>query len=81
MRVVNSFFKTLTDYDLEKGYLVDAIALKEEAESKTEWVDTDYEEVKMYFEYSKPTQEITLEQRTEALEKAMLEMMGVSLND
>lgn len=53
MRVVNSFFETLIDYDLNKGYLVDSIALKEEAELKTEWNDDDYEEVKMYVEYSK----------------------------
>ena len=53
MRVVNQALKTITEYDLNKGYLVPATAVKEDATpidnvTKFAWADADYEEVQMY---------------------------------
>ena len=53
MRDVNQALKTITEYDLNKGYLVPATAIKEDATpidnvTKFAWADEDYEEVQMY---------------------------------
>ena len=53
MRVVNQALKTITEYDLNKGYFVPAAAVKEDATpidnvTKFAWADADYEEVQMY---------------------------------
>lgn len=53
MRVVNQKLETITEYDLNKGYLVSATAVKEYATpidnvTKFAWADEDYEEVQMY---------------------------------
>lgn len=53
MRVVNTKFKTITEYDLTTGRLVSTFAIKEDAEpidnvKKFAWADEDWEEVQMY---------------------------------
>ena len=60
MRIVNQELKTITEYDLNKGYLVPATAIKEDATpidnvTKFAWADDEYEEVQMYV----PSQEVT----------------------
>jgi hypothetical protein len=60
MRIVNQALKTITEYDLNKGYLVPATAIKEDATpidnvTKFAWADDEYEEVQMYV----PNQEVT----------------------
>lgn len=53
MRIVNQALKTITEYDLSKGYLVPVTAIKEDATpidnvTKFAWADEDYEEAQMY---------------------------------
>lgn len=53
MRVINENYETITEYDLSKGQLVKAEAIREDASpidnvSKFAWYDEDYEEVMMY---------------------------------
>ena len=53
MRIVNQALKTITEYDLNKGYLVPVTAIKEDATpidnvTKFAWADDEYEEVQMY---------------------------------
>lgn len=55
MRIVNENFETIdeAEADLSKGYLIDTIAVREDAEPidnviKWAWTDDDYETVKMY---------------------------------
>lgn len=53
MRVVNENFETLTEYDLEAGYLIPAVVIRQDAapidgETKFAWADEDYEEAQMY---------------------------------
>ena len=53
MRVINENLETITEYDLTKGQLVSATAIREDAEpidniTKHAWADEDYEEVQMY---------------------------------
>ena len=60
MRIVNEHFETITEYDLEKGYLAPALAVREDAEpidnvTKWAWKDEDYESVQMYLLYTEPT--------------------------
>jgi hypothetical protein len=60
MRIVNQALKTIAEYDLNKGYLVPATAIKEDATpidnvTKFAWADDEYEEVQMYV----PNQEVT----------------------
>lgn len=59
MRVVNAVFETLTDYDLETGYLTPAVVIREDAvpidgETKVAWADEDYEEAQMYIPGTRP---------------------------
>lgn len=59
MRVVNAAFETLTEYDLETGYLTPAVVIREDAapidgETKFAWSDEDYEEVQMYIPGTRP---------------------------
>lgn len=53
MRVVNSNLETLQEYDLGKGFLIPATAIKENATpidnvTKFAWHDDDYEDAMMY---------------------------------
>ena len=53
MRIVNEKFDTITDYDPEKGRLLPAVAIREDAQpidnvSKWAWSEKDYEPVMMY---------------------------------
>ena len=53
MRVVNKNFETITEYDLSKGYLINVIAIREDAKpidniTKYAWADSDYEAAQMY---------------------------------
>lgn len=84
MRVINENHETITDYDLSAGYLTNAIVIKEDAlpidnVTKFAWADDDYEEVQMYVPNREETYQPTESERLDALEYAMLEMMGVSL--
>ena len=61
MRVVNQALKTITEYDLNKGYFVPATAVKEDAApidnvTKFAWADADYEEVQMYIHNQEGTE-------------------------
>ena len=56
MRIVNETFETITEYDLSKGQLMKAEAIREDASpidnvTKFAWYDEDYEEVMMYVPY------------------------------
>lgn len=71
MRVVNQKLETITEYDLNKGYLVPATAIKEDAASidnvtKFAWADEDYEEVQMYVPDQEATEAPTQMDRIEA---------------
>ena len=64
MRIVNEKFETITEYDLEKGYLTPAVAVREDATpidniTKFAWYDEDYENVQMYVPNLKPEPEPT----------------------
>lgn len=53
MRVIDQKFNTITEYDLTKGQLVTAKAIREDAEpiddkTKFAWTEEDWEEVQMY---------------------------------
>ena len=56
MRIIDKNGNTITDYDLSKGYLLDAVAIKEDAtplgDDKQAWYDNDYEDVKQYCTYN-----------------------------
>lgn len=66
MRVVDTELKTITEYDLTKGQLVSATAIREDAtpidnKTKWAWADEDYEEVQMYI----PNRQLSVEESTE----------------
>lgn len=55
MRTVNQDLQTITEYDLEKGSLMPAKAIREDATpidnvTKWAWEEDDYEDVMMYVE-------------------------------
>lgn len=84
MRVINENYETITEYDLSAGHLYTTIAIKEDAlpidnVTKFAWADDDYEEVQMYVPNREETYQPTDKERLEALEVALLEMMGVAL--
>lgn len=62
MRVVNQDLQTIADYDLRKGRLVQAKAVREDATPidnviKWAWADADYEDVLVYVETPGETEE------------------------
>lgn len=62
MRVVNQDLQTIADYDLRKGRLVQAKAVREDAApinnvTKWAWADDDYEDVMMYVEMPEASKE------------------------
>lgn len=62
MRTVNQDLQTITEYDLGKGVLLPARAVKEDAApidnvTKWAWAENDYEDVMMYVEIPKETEE------------------------
>lgn len=77
MRIVNEHFETITEYDLEKGYLAPALAVREDAEpidnvTKWAWEDKDYEDVQMYLLY---TEQHPVEPTTDDVLNALLGVM------
>lgn len=59
MRVVNTQMETLTEYDLEAGYLIPAQVIRQDAppidgKTKFAWADEDYEEAQMYIPGTRP---------------------------
>ena len=72
MRVVNENFESITEYDLEKGCLVPATAIREDAEpinhvTKHAWADEDYEDVLMYVQATEPESAPTAQEDTDAM--------------
>lgn len=77
MRIVNESFETITEYDIDKGYLVPTVAIREDATpidnvTKWAWYDEDYEEVQMYVLYPEQT---ATEPTTDDILNAMLGVM------
>lgn len=61
MRKVNQHLQTITEYDLGKGILLPAKAIKEDAApidnvTKWAWAEDDYEDVMMYVETPEETE-------------------------
>ena len=61
MRTVNQHLQTITEYDLGKGILLPAKAIKEDAApidnvTKWAWAEDDYEDVMMYVETPEETE-------------------------
>ena len=62
MRTVNQHLQTITEYDLGKGILLPAKAIKEDAApidnlTKRAWAEDDYEDVMMYVETPEETED------------------------
>ena len=62
MRIIDENYDTIqeSEADLEKGFLVNALSVREDAKpidniTKFAWSDDDYEEVKMYRLYTTET--------------------------
>lgn len=60
MRVINQNHETITNYDLNAGYLVPTQAVREGAvpidnKTKWAWAEEDWEEVLMYFPHTGST--------------------------
>lgn len=71
MRFVNQNLETITDFDLKKGFLIPAKAIKEDATpidnvTKFAWDDADYEDVQMYMPNQETTEAPTQLDRIEA---------------
>ena len=71
MRVVNQTLETIAEYDLNKGGLVPAKAIREDAVPidnviKFAWADEDYEDVQMYMPNQKANEAPTQMDRIEA---------------
>ena len=83
MRVVNKYLETLREYDLDKGILIPATAIKEDAVpidnvTKFAWDDEDYEDAMMYV-LNPETPEPTQAERIAELEEALaLLLSGVT---
>lgn len=61
MRTVNQHLQTITEYDLGKGILLPAKAIKEDTApidnvTKWAWAEDDYEDVMMYVETPEETE-------------------------
>ena len=63
MRIIDENYNTIqeSEADLEKGFLVNALSVREDAKpidniTKFAWSDDDYEEVKMYRLYTTETE-------------------------
>lgn len=81
MRVVDQFLKTITEYDLDKGTLMPARAVKEGAApiddiTKWAWAEDDYEDVMMYVETPEET-EGYISQEAKELEAIKAELKGL----
>ena len=81
MRTVNQHLQTITEYDLGKGILLPAKAIKEDAApidnvTKWAWAENDYEDVMMYVETQEET-EGYISQEAKELEARKAELKGL----
>ena len=81
MRTVNQHLQTITEYDLGKGILMPAKAIKEDATpidnvTKWAWAEDDYEDVMMYVETPEET-EGYISQEAKELEAIKAELKGL----
>ena len=81
MRTVNQHLQTITEYDLGKGILLPAKAIKEDAApidnvTKWAWAEDDYEDVMMYVETPEKT-EGYISQEAKELEAIKAELKGL----
>lgn len=81
MRVVTQDLQTIADYDLRKGRLVQAKAVREDAApidnvTKWAWAEDDYEDVMMYVETPEETEEYVSPEAKE-LEAIKTELKGL----
>lgn len=81
MRTVNQHLQTITEYDLGKGILLPAKAIKEDAATidnvtKWAWAEDDYEDVMMYVETPEETEEY-VSQEAKELEAIKAELKGL----
>lgn len=81
MRTVNQHLQTITEYDLGKGILLPAKAIKEDAApidnvTKWAWAEDDYEDVMMYVETPEET-EGYVSQEAKELEAIKTELKGL----
>ena len=81
MRTVNQHLQTITEYDLGKGILLPAKAIKEDAApidnvTKWAWAEDDYEDVMMYVETQEET-EGYISQEAKELEAIKAELKGL----
>lgn len=81
MRTVNQHLQTITEYDLGKGILLPAKAIKEDAApidnvTKWAWAEDDYEDVMMYVETPAET-EGYVSQEAKELEAIKTELKGL----
>ena len=81
MRTVNQHLQTITEYDLGKGILLPAKAIKEDAApidnvTKWAWAEDDYEDVMMYVETPEET-EGYVSQEAKELEAIKAELKGL----
>lgn len=81
MRVVNQDLQTIADYDLRKGRLVQAKAVRDDATpidnvTKWAWAEDDYEDVMMYVETPEETEEYVSPEAKE-LEAIKTELKGL----
>lgn len=81
MRTVNQHLQTITEYDLGKGILLPAKAIKEDAApidnvTKWAWAEDDYEDVMMYVETPEEIEEYVSPEAKE-LEAIKTELKGL----
>ena len=81
MRTVNRDLQTITEYDLEKGSLLPAKAIREDAApidnvTKWAWAEDDYEDVMMYVETPEDAGEY-ISQETKELEAIKAELKSL----
>lgn len=81
MRTVNQHLQTITEYDLGKGILLPAKAIKEDAApidnvTKWAWAEDDYEDVMMYVETPEETEGYVSQEEKE-LEAIKAEIKGL----
>lgn len=81
MRTVNQHLQTITEYDLGKGILLPAKAIKEDAApidnvTKWAWAEDDYEDVMMYVETPEETEGYVSQEEKE-LEAIKAELKGL----
>ena len=81
MRTVNQHLQTITEYDLGKGILLPAKAIKEDAApidniTKWAWAEDDYEDVMMYVETPEETEGYVSQEEKE-LEAIKTELKGL----